>query len=693
MASPAGTDFGAAAQRFQALTTQTLALVDAYAGVCGPNEKEYYACLQKIVTDIGAMIDYRLVNEGPLQWKQQTVSQADAFFANAQEVIQSQVFRGIIETTSSADADFPARVAVLNRFTASADSVGNNRKPPAPGEVQVRGGIPMNYGYPINRLIDDKFQPAALPPWFDLSEAQRWIARCNDSHPLCKVPQETKTLFSAHPSWLVDVQRMCLVKGAPGMQYACLSYLCDTECFKAGRKCIQQLQFQGSLATAASENWGIPATVLHAIQLTSQINRRYLWVDSLCLLHDDEAQLEQDLVNMASIFANADLTIVIPSVPAASGLRGIPDVTPPIAKRDYYRPRWWDTPKKLADRTTEHQKVLNDVSWGSPWRKRAWTFQENYFSSRFLVVNEKSMTWQCRCHVAFEGAQISEVQKTYDTHGQGLRLSKPTFKDYGTLVSAVNGRQLRAPEESLYVFGGIMGALEASWHSGWIAGLPMKYLDLALIWYNEKPLKKRASQNSDLMAPSWSWAAWEGPISFLEEPKGKDWIKPLVQWNVCPARRTWMPLSQLGASPGHLSSGTQQGESIADSMGALSISGAAVPVKLPVTHFTPYLLGASVQHLSLRVMEFETAGIPLLNKDGDCIGMVTPHEAVRPVKNLAEIACDVVAVSELCMDGTELYNVLWVETVNGVAYRKGVGRVVKEMWLAMRPSTRDIILG
>ena len=128
-------------------------------------------------------------------------------------------------------------------------------------------------------------------------------------------------------------------------------------------------------------------------------------------------------------------------------------------------------------------------------------------------------------------------------------------------------------------------------------------------------------------------------------------------------------------------------------MRALSISGAAAPDKPPVTHFTPYLLRASVQQLSLHVMEFETAGIPLINKDGDCIGMVTPHEAIRPAKNPSEVTCDVVAVSELFLDGMGLYNVFWIEEVDGVAYRKGVGRVVKEMWLAMKPSTREIILG
>lgn len=678
--------FQSEADRFEYLTTQLVSLVGAHAAVGGASQKEYFDCLQTIITDMGTKIAYRLANEGPLEWKQRNVSQADAFFANAQQLIQQQAFKGIIETTSLDDANFTARMAILDRFIDSADTLGNNHKPPEPGEVQYRGSIPMRYGYPIHRIIDEKVKPAALPPWFDFAEAQRWISRCDKSHPLCKTPQPTQALLSAYPTWLIDVERMCLVKGESGLKYLCLSYLCDTECFKTGKRTLNKLQNQGALAppaTAASANGGIPATVSHAIQLTSRLGRRYIWVDALCMVHDDEAQLERDLVNMASIFANADLSITIPSVPASSGLHGIPDVTPPIAKRDYYRPRWWEVPNKLAKRIEEHQKVLNDVSWGSAWRKRAWTFQENHFSNRLLVIDEKSMVWQCRCQVYFEGAQLPERQEAYTTHGQGVRIPKPTFKDYGTLVSTVNSRQLRSAEESLYVFGGIMGALDASWSAGWISGLPSQYFDLALVWYNEKPLKKRGSLNSDLTAPSWSWAAWEGAIAFLDQPKGKDSLTSLAQWKTAPTRRVWTPIDQLHGS----------GDAVSNAMGSLSISESSASEKSAVTHFTPYLLSASVQYLSLHVMEYETAGIPLINKGGDCIGMITPHEAITPVRNTSQITCDVIAVSELSMDGMEVYNVLWVDKINGVACRKGVGRVVKEMWLEMKPTTVDIILG
>jgi hypothetical protein len=41
----------------------------------------------------------------------------------------------------------------------------------------------------------------------------------------------------------------------------------------------------------------------------------------------------------------------------------------------------------------------------------------------------------------------------------------------------------------------------------------------------------------------------------------------------------------------------------------------------------------------------------------------------------------------------EFYNVLRVEWRDGVAYRKGIGRVWKDAWHRQKVETRDIVLG
>jgi hypothetical protein len=41
----------------------------------------------------------------------------------------------------------------------------------------------------------------------------------------------------------------------------------------------------------------------------------------------------------------------------------------------------------------------------------------------------------------------------------------------------------------------------------------------------------------------------------------------------------------------------------------------------------------------------------------------------------------------------EFYNVMWIEWTDGVAYRKGMGRVLTEFWEQLQPESIDLILG
>lgn len=41
----------------------------------------------------------------------------------------------------------------------------------------------------------------------------------------------------------------------------------------------------------------------------------------------------------------------------------------------------------------------------------------------------------------------------------------------------------------------------------------------------------------------------------------------------------------------------------------------------------------------------------------------------------------------------EFYNVLWIEKSNGIAYRKALGRVIRETWERMQRELIDVILG
>ena len=133
-------------------------------------------------------------------------------------------------------------------------------------------------------------------------------------------------------------------------------------------------------------------TIEDALRLVSLLGERYLWVDCLCIVQDD-LDTKQDFLNaMGSKYSNAYFTIVAADGHHADhGLRGLghgsqarsvscdivrfPSGTDIIA----HRPRTW-------------------YAEDSPWKLRAWTFQEALFSRRILIFNGM-VSWFCRAAI------------------------------------------------------------------------------------------------------------------------------------------------------------------------------------------------------------------------------------------------------------------------------------------------------
>jgi hypothetical protein len=68
----------------------------------------------------------------------------------------------------------------------------------------------------------------------------------------------------------------------------------------------------------------IPRTILDAMRLVESLGERYLWVDSLCIIQDDEVFKYEEVNDMASIYVNACVTIVAARGKDSNfGLRGV----------------------------------------------------------------------------------------------------------------------------------------------------------------------------------------------------------------------------------------------------------------------------------------------------------------------------------------------------------------------------------
>jgi hypothetical protein len=53
----------------------------------------------------------------------------------------------------------------------------------------------------------------------------------------------------------------------------------------------------------------LPAIYLDALLIARKLEIRYLWIDSLCIVQDDELDLETESSKIAAIYSNSDFTI------------------------------------------------------------------------------------------------------------------------------------------------------------------------------------------------------------------------------------------------------------------------------------------------------------------------------------------------------------------------------------------------
>ncbi|PMD34955.1 heterokaryon incompatibility, partial [Hyaloscypha variabilis F] len=133
----------------------------------------------------------------------------------------------------------------------------------------------------------------------------------------------------------------------------------------------------------------IPRVIEDAIKLLGLLEERYLWVDAICIVQDDDEARHDQIQSMASIFANATVTIIaMQGADANYGLRGLRDISEP---RNYVQDVF-KFEKGSSVITTKQQDEDQ-----SPWSQRGWTLQEQIFARRQLVFIADKIKWECAC--------------------------------------------------------------------------------------------------------------------------------------------------------------------------------------------------------------------------------------------------------------------------------------------------------
>ena len=159
---------------------------------------------------------------------------------------------------------------------------------------------------------------------------ETWHGRACDK--IKMVDHDIQNIVDDIPSFrLIDVHTNSIICPSGNTRYVALSYVWGrvevtqnlTRCLKSN---VGTLEQPGSLIRPEFYE-GIPWTVRDAIEVVRKVGLRYLWVDSLCIVQDDDTGEKADVISkMELVYGGAFLTIM-----AATGSDanvGLPGVRP-----------------------------------------------------------------------------------------------------------------------------------------------------------------------------------------------------------------------------------------------------------------------------------------------------------------------------------------------------------------------------
>ena len=161
-----------------------------------------------------------------------------------------------------------------------------------------------------------------VKPEFDIGRLQSWIECCDRFHCIhenwsCSSTRQGLDLHVSSLSTLrlIDVQRKCIIEYSGDGQdtavvprYVALSYMWGgvptVRLTRANKSTLMQ-------SDGLQAAWDLlPRTIRDAVVLVRKLGLEYLWIDSLCLVQDDDEDMKLGVNSMDMIYTKAWLTIV-----------------------------------------------------------------------------------------------------------------------------------------------------------------------------------------------------------------------------------------------------------------------------------------------------------------------------------------------------------------------------------------------
>lgn len=275
-----------------------------------------------------------------------------------------------------------------------------------------------------------------------------------------------------------------------------------------------------------------------------KVGLRFLWVDALCIIQDDESEKARLVHGMDRVYENAVLTIIATTGEDADA--GLPGIWP---RRREIAPSVISTSGLRLQVAAARCSLVERVRH-SYWNTRGWTFQEQSLSRRCVYFTPHEVFFVCEKSKWREGYILENIpSKDFAAFGRPFWNSNKTdpdsspsvfitsaeelgFEEYMSAVQAYSRRNLLFTIDVLNAFAGCYNKFCPDADISAMQGLPTSMFPGVLLWYPGKGCMRRVDEitNDSPTFPSWSWTSWQGPIEFLQKQSGfKDFLRQI--WN------------------------------------------------------------------------------------------------------------------------------------------------------------------
>ncbi|KAK2009776.1 HET-domain-containing protein [Colletotrichum eremochloae] len=346
-----------------------------------------------------------------------------------------------------------------------------------------------------------------------LSLFKQWIQSCDSTHDACR--RHDGQAISEIPTRLVKVTDPIRVLDSCTIEpsrYVALSH-CWGQLQEHERFCLYQKNH--SQLEARIDFDRLPKTFRDAITVTRGLGIEYIWIDTLCIIQDDEDDWEMESSKMETVFSAAYCTLSAAS--AESSLEGFLSPRPP---RPCVRLRTEDSRDLYVCPHIDdfHQDVeLAKIN------RRGWVLQERALSRRSIYYSRNQVYWECgegiRCETmgrlynskaAFLGdASFPRSALEYYRDGRQL-LIQDLYERYSALAFT------KASDRAVAILG-LQERLARAFETQAAHGTFESYFARSILWRRDEQLAEMTpiAQPAGRHVPSWSWFSKGGRIQYM----------------------------------------------------------------------------------------------------------------------------------------------------------------------------------